>query len=157
MAIIRFQSIYIHTMTDVLVLLLVVLSILFLTTVFLLRRIRKPKKQKEWIPLPDHLKVHLIQVPFYNRLSQERKKHFEGRVQQFLSGVRITGVNTEVTESDRILVAASATIPIFNFNDWEYPNLNEVLFGREPKRKTARAASQLLDYWQPPYTYIHAH
>ncbi|HEY0355133.1 MAG TPA: M90 family metallopeptidase [Flavisolibacter sp.] len=114
-------------MTDVLVLLLVVLSILFLATVFLLRRLRKPKKQKEMIPLPDHLKDHLSQVPFYNRLSPGQQKHFESRVQQFLSGVRITGVNTEVTETDRILVAASAIIPIFNFDDWEYPNLNEVL------------------------------
>jgi hypothetical protein len=35
-------------------------------------------------------------------------------------------------------------------------NLNELLFNRNPKGRTARAASQLLDYWQPPYTYVHA-
>ena len=35
-------------------------------------------------------------------------------------------------------------------------NLNEVLFGRSPRTRSARAASQVLDYWQPPYTYIHA-
>lgn len=35
-------------------------------------------------------------------------------------------------------------------------NLNELLFGRAPKTRFARTASQLLDYWQPPYTYVHA-
>ncbi|WP_310469010.1 DUF2279 domain-containing protein [Sphingomonas sp.] len=35
-------------------------------------------------------------------------------------------------------------------------NLNELLFGRKPKTRFARATSQLLDYWQPPYTYVHA-
>lgn len=35
-------------------------------------------------------------------------------------------------------------------------NLNELLFKRSPKTKAARAASQVLDYWQPPYTYVHA-
>ncbi len=34
-------------------------------------------------------------------------------------------------------------------------NLNELLFRRNPRTKFGRAASQLLDYWQPPYTYVH--
>lgn len=35
-------------------------------------------------------------------------------------------------------------------------NLSQLLFGRSPGSHTARAASQLFDYWQPPYTYVHA-
>ncbi|MEO5972953.1 MAG: DUF2279 domain-containing protein [Sphingomicrobium sp.] len=35
-------------------------------------------------------------------------------------------------------------------------NLNELFFGRSPKTRFARTASQVLDYWQPPYTYVHA-
>jgi hypothetical protein len=35
-------------------------------------------------------------------------------------------------------------------------NLGELLFGRTRSSRAARAASQLLDYWQPPYTYVHA-
>lgn len=35
-------------------------------------------------------------------------------------------------------------------------NLNELLFKRAPRTKAARTASQVLDYWQPPYTYVHA-
>jgi len=34
-------------------------------------------------------------------------------------------------------------------------NLNELLFKRAPRTRFARAASQALDYWQPPYTYVH--
>ena len=35
-------------------------------------------------------------------------------------------------------------------------NINELLFAGTPRSRAARAASQSLDYWQPPYTYIHA-
>lgn len=35
-------------------------------------------------------------------------------------------------------------------------NLNQLLFNGAPKTRAARAASQLFDYWQPPYTYLHA-
>lgn len=35
-------------------------------------------------------------------------------------------------------------------------NLNELLFKRSPRTKAARTVSQALDYWQPPYTYVHA-
>jgi hypothetical protein len=34
-------------------------------------------------------------------------------------------------------------------------NLSQALFGRTSRSRSTRAASQLLDYWQPPYTYIH--
>lgn len=72
-------------------------------------------------------KVLEERVDFYRRLNQEQRRAFEERVQRFLDTVDITGVNTEVQESDRILVAASAVIPIFGFPNWTYPNLNEVL------------------------------
>ena len=45
----------------------------------------------------------------------------------FLQRVQITGVNTIATDSDKVLVAAGAIVPIFGFENWEYRNLNEVL------------------------------
>ena len=65
-------------------------------------------------------------VEFYNRLSGARKRDFEHRVHVFLLNVKITGVKTPVTHTDRILVAAGAIIPIFGFEKWHYANLNEV-------------------------------
>lgn len=35
-------------------------------------------------------------------------------------------------------------------------NLSELFFGSSPRTRAARAAAQVLDYWQPPYTYLHA-
>lgn len=66
-------------------------------------------------------------VRYYRRLSDEEKERFEQNVAQFLKDVAITGVEAEVTEADRLLVAASAVIPAFGFPGWRYRNLSEVL------------------------------
>ncbi|MCG2616903.1 zinc-dependent peptidase [Terrimonas sp. NA20] len=80
------------------------------------------------IPLPESSRQILLQnVPFYEELSLEKRSTFEQRMQGFLARVRITGVNTTVGEIDRVLIAASAIIPIFGFAEWEYMQLNEVL------------------------------
>ncbi|MCB0563757.1 MAG: zinc-dependent peptidase [Phaeodactylibacter sp.] len=67
------------------------------------------------------------EVAFYRRLSKTDKKRFEQSIAQFLEEITITGVETEVTQADRLLVAASAVIPLFGFPGWRYRNLNEVL------------------------------
>ncbi len=66
-------------------------------------------------------------VRFYAKLEPSEKLRFEEDVQEFLSAVGITGVDTEVTDTDRLLVAASAVIPLFGFPDWNYRKLNEVI------------------------------
>ena len=66
-------------------------------------------------------------VAFYLSLSQNEKARFEKQIQVFLARTRVTGVQTEVDDSTRLLVAASALIPVFGFPDWEYRNLGEVL------------------------------
>lgn len=66
-------------------------------------------------------------VLFYNSLNQTDKDKFEYKVQEFLLNCRITGVKTNVTQKDRILVASSAVIPIFGFPNWRYLNVHEVL------------------------------
>lgn len=66
-------------------------------------------------------------VGFYNNLSKEEKEWFEYKLLEFLANVKITGIETEVEIQDRLLVASSAVIPIFEFPDWQYLNLDEVL------------------------------
>ena len=79
-------------------------------------------------PFPEDWRIILNQeVSFYNSLSQEEKKRFEYKVQEFLLNCRITGIETSVNTTDKILVASSAVIPIFEFNDWKYSNIHEVL------------------------------
>lgn len=77
---------------------------------------------------PIEWRIILAQeVSFYNSLSEEEKVRFEYKVQEFLLNCRITGIKTSVDSRDKILVASSAVIPIFNFEDWRYSNIHEVL------------------------------
>lgn len=66
-------------------------------------------------------------VPFYTGLNKEEKELFEYKVQEFLLNCEITGIETNVDETDKLLIAASAIIPIFAFPEWKYKNLDEVL------------------------------
>ena len=66
-------------------------------------------------------------VAFYLALTEPEKTRFERQVRVFLASTRITGVQTEVDDATRLLVAASALIPVFGFPAWEYRNLGEVL------------------------------
>jgi MtfA peptidase len=118
---------------DAIILTVVILAALILAIVLTAKRL---KRNKPLLTLQEDLKLLLaIHVPFYQKLNEDEQKQlnedeqkqFESRIQDFLSEVRITGVKTEVTDLDRVLVAASAIIPIFAFHDWEYINLNEVL------------------------------
>jgi hypothetical protein len=65
-------------------------------------------------------------VGFYLTLSDIKKKRFEQLVHIFITEKRIIGIKTEIDDTVRVLVAASAIIPIFGFDNWEYDNLGEV-------------------------------
>jgi Mlc titration factor MtfA (ptsG expression regulator) len=66
-------------------------------------------------------------VAFFRALTDPEKEKFRQLVKVFLDEVRITGIRTDVDDTVRVLVAASAVIPIFGFHDWEYHRLGEVL------------------------------
>jgi Mlc titration factor MtfA (ptsG expression regulator) len=66
-------------------------------------------------------------VRFYRGVDNAQKERFRQMVNVFLDEVRVTGIKTEVDDTVRVLVAASAIIPIFGFADWEYHRLGEVL------------------------------
>lgn len=76
----------------------------------------------------DSWRTILMQkVVFYQQLDAAGKKRFEEDVVRFLSQVKVTGVDTEIDITDRLLVASSAVIPVFGFPDWNYTFLDEVL------------------------------
>ena len=108
----------------------ILLAILIIAIFGLLLSLFFRAKRKNIVvgPIPDNYRAILEeQVPFYKNLDDTRKEEFEKRVQHFLATTRITGVKTNVDNIDRVLVASSAVIPIFNFTGWEYVNLHEVL------------------------------
>jgi hypothetical protein len=72
-------------------------------------------------------KLLLEHVHFYEMLSKERRKLFKKRMGLFLSKTYVEGVELQVEELDKVLVAASAVIPVFGFEEWHYTNLTGVL------------------------------
>lgn len=77
---------------------------------------------------PDKWRAILSdRVAFYARLDEAEKTRFERAIIRFLTRVRITGVQLTVDITDKLLVASSAVIPVFGFQDWHYSFLNEVL------------------------------
>ncbi|MTB53244.1 zinc-dependent peptidase [Lewinella sp. W8] len=85
-----------------------------------------PRFKASWRKL---LRKH---VNYYGDLSKEDRRRFEERMRYFFQQVDITGIETEVTELDRVLVAASGIIPTFGFDKWNhYPRLREVLLYKD--------------------------
>lgn len=76
---------------------------------------------------PKWRAILLEKVTYYNALTPEEKLEFEDRMADFLGDVKVTGIEVLVDDTDRVLVAASAIIPIFGFKNWRYNNINEVL------------------------------
>lgn len=112
------------TSAAVLIALLILALLLSGYFIFRPKRLKEPEE-----PFPptwrDLLEEH---VHFYRQLDPEEKVRFEKWVQSFLLNCEITGVGVEVDDLDRLLVAASAAIPVFGFPNWtRYPNLKEVL------------------------------
>lgn len=67
-------------------------------------------------------------VNFYHNLSSEDKILFEQRCLLFLATTRVEGsVDVEVSDHDRLLVAASAIIPVWGFKGWHYFNIESVI------------------------------
>ncbi len=90
-------------------------------------RYRKRKKiasaqfPEEWRSILSDL------VLFYRMLSADDKYIFEKKVQIFLGEKRITGIETEIDTTVKLLVASAAIIPVFKIEDWEYDTLGEIL------------------------------
>jgi hypothetical protein len=106
----------------------VFIAVLVIVVFFYFLFSSKPKWHLPKKPFPTNWRKILIdEIQFYNTLTSEEKKKFEYQVQEFLLNCRITPIKTEIDDTDRILVASSAVIPIFGFDNWKYTNLKEVL------------------------------
>ncbi|MFT7184907.1 MAG: Mlc titration factor MtfA (ptsG expression regulator) [Pseudohongiellaceae bacterium] len=65
-------------------------------------------------------------VAFYRTLSASDKLIFEKRVGLFLETTLVEAGQLEVSNEDRLLVAASAIIPVWGFPEWHYFNVQKV-------------------------------
>jgi Mlc titration factor MtfA (ptsG expression regulator) len=105
-----------------------VILVLLALSLFTLARARDGRREGQASDFPEAWRSFLLeQVAYYRRLDEAGRRRFEGRVLRFLRRVRVTGVELEINDEVRLLVAASAVIPALGFPDWDYPNLEEVL------------------------------
>jgi len=105
---------------------IVIIALAVLGLIFILKR----KKKTQFIPTPysKEKKTYLhTHIEFYRELTDNNKLLFENRIQKFIHKIKVTGIDVDVDEYDRLLVASSAIIPVFAFPEWEYPGLKEVL------------------------------
>jgi MtfA peptidase len=110
---------------DAVAITLLIVAILILLSLVILK---SSKKKIIITPLPGgYIQLLAEKVLFYRNLDDEGKKNFENRIQHFLSSITITGAGTTVEDIDRVLIGASAIIPIYAFPQWEYTNLREVI------------------------------
>jgi len=83
---------------------------------FIFLFIKMNKRKNKYKYFPDEWKDYLNKkVQYYNLLSDNKKHRFENDILTFLNKVRINGVDTDVNDIDRLLVASSAVIPISDF------------------------------------------
>jgi Mlc titration factor MtfA (ptsG expression regulator) len=66
-------------------------------------------------------------VAFFRALPEAEKVRFRNELKIFLGEKMITGVRTTIDTRTRVLVGASAVIPIFGFPSWEWDQISEVL------------------------------
>ena len=101
---------------------------LLLLMVFVIWRIWFKKKKLDPNSFAESWRIILDQkVLFYSDLSKIDKLRFEQEILYFFDEVSITGVEVQIDDTDRLLVAASAVIPLFGFPELRYRNINEVL------------------------------
>lgn len=91
------------------------------------KKMRSKPKLTQAVITPAQKQILTANIRFYNNLSDTDRLYFEDKIEQFLDDVRIEGVGLELTDTDRMMVAASAVIPIFGFKDWTYRNVTNVL------------------------------
>ena len=100
------------------------LGVFLLLGIYIYRNTKRPKIQS----FPENwYKLLLDNVAFYRNLPKEKQIVFRQRIMKFLNEVYIDGVDLEITDLDKILIASSAVIPVFGFDDWHYNNLSGVL------------------------------
>jgi Mlc titration factor MtfA (ptsG expression regulator) len=79
-------------------------------------------------PFPESARTYLREhYDHYDRLPSEWRVRFEDDVRLFLAQTRMTGVEVEVTEELRLLVAASAVTLSLGWRDYEWAQLTDVL------------------------------
>ncbi len=92
--------------------------------------LRKVRRRREILARPFPIEWEVVlqkDVAFFRALQPDEQVRFRRELMVFLGEKLITGIRTDIDTRTRVLVGASAVIPIFGFPDWEWDQINEVL------------------------------
>ncbi len=108
------------------------LAIIFGAIILVFSQRKKGKKENiaddTYENFPNSWRIILEdKVEYYRNLPAEKKNLFEDDIIHFFNTVKIEGVKTDVTITDKLLVASSAVIPVFGFPEWQYHFLQYVI------------------------------
>lgn len=105
-----------------------IVTIIVISIIAILVYVRFFKKKNEVQTFPEDWHKKLMDnVAYYKNLDPSKHKGFQDRMMVFLSEVNIDGIGVRVEAMDEMLIAASAVIPVFGFEEWHYPHLNTVM------------------------------
>lgn len=92
-----------------------------------LKQVFFPNAQEQTIVWQERWSKFLEEhVLFYRGLSKKDKLLFNRRIILFLYTTSVESGQVDVSDEDRLLVAASAIIPVWGFDNWHYFNLESV-------------------------------
>ena len=103
------------------------ITIIFIVAALVIYFLWKPKKRVVKLFPMQWGEILEENVSFYRHLDEEKRQDFQRKMMFFLSDIKITGVKTNVEDLDTILIAASAVIPVFGFEEWDYGYIDEVM------------------------------
>jgi len=109
---------------------IIIVTLIIIGFAFFLRANKKKKMLREKLNqiFPELWREILKKrVVFYEKLDESDRQLFEKRVQRFLATKKIEGIETEVDDTIRLMVASSAVIPTFAFPNYNYPNVRTIL------------------------------
>ena len=93
-----------------------------------LTRVSRRRARLRQKPFPSSWETILQrEVSYFRTLDTSEQARFREEVVIFLNEKRITGIKTPIDDTVKVLVAASAIIPIFGFPGWEWDQISEVL------------------------------
>jgi len=116
-----------HTTPEIVIRILVAFLVAMVLYRFLTRKNRRRAVLRKQLFPATWETILQAEVPFFQTLPKTEQDRFREEVRIFLNEKRITGIKTSVDDTVRVLVAASAIIPIFGFPGWEWEQISEVL------------------------------
>jgi Mlc titration factor MtfA (ptsG expression regulator) len=98
---------------------------IFLQIILIFKRKKELQKLKSK-PLNENLKKYIVNLPEYKKLPEKYKKIIEFKIQLFLKEKKFIGININLTDEIKTLIAFYACLPTVAYENFCYPDLKYI-------------------------------